>query len=155
MKPTLCLSEYLTTDVCMCVSLCPPQVSPIPVTSTECGDEGLLPKSTLEIKHTQQPFPSNFGNEEHRDCPCFLPVGSIPVIATECCTYNDSLKRVTEVANRVYQEFLESEEGLNFSGQVRSSLHTHSARTRIHTQCTHTQTNTTEHVYCMCVHRCV
>lgn len=84
----------------------------------ECTDEGLLPKSSLEVKHTKQPYPSNFGNEEYRDCPCFLPVGSIPIIATECCTYNDSLKRVTEAANRAYREFLDSEEGFNFNGHV-------------------------------------
>ena len=88
------------------------------MTGMECGDEGLLPKSTLNVEHTKQPYPSNFGNEDFRDCPCFLPVGSIPIIATECCTYNDSLKRVTEVANRAYREFLDSDEGLNFNGQV-------------------------------------
>ena len=45
-------------------------------------------------------------------------MGTIPLIATQCFTYKDTLKRVTEVANQVYREFLESEEGQNFSGQV-------------------------------------
>ncbi len=124
--------------------------------STECTNEGLLPKSTLEVEHTKQSYPSNFGNEDFRDCPCFLPVGSIPILATECCSYDDSLKRVTEVANRAYREFLESEEGLNFNGQVSPSplrpcwhagVCTMHAHTRTYTMNTHTQTIHNEYAH--------
>lgn len=82
------------------------QVSPVPVT---CQEEGLLPKSTLEAKHAKQSFANDFAH---------LPVGSIPLIATSCITYQDTLKRVALTTNRVYREFLESEEGQDFNGQV-------------------------------------
>ena len=89
-----------------CPSVCPPQMSPVPVLHGEEG-EGLLPKTALEAEQAGPAFPTNF-----------LPMGTIPLIATQCFTYKDTLKRVTEVANKVYYEFLESEEGQNFNGQV-------------------------------------
>ena len=105
-----------------CGSMVPllyPQVSPVPVTDHECGGgEGLLPKSTLDPKHAKQSFPKDYANADSRDCPCFLPVGTLPLIATSCITYQEKLKQVALTTNRVYREFLESEEGQDFSGQV-------------------------------------
>ena len=59
-----------------------------------------------------------------------MPVGVIPLLVTEFHGYSDLLTMVSTAANQVYQEFLRSEEGQNFAGQVHHT-HTH----------THTHTN--------------
>jgi len=48
-----------------------------------------------------------------------VPVGVIPLLATEFHGYSDVLTVVSTAANKVYREFLKSEEGQNFAGQVR------------------------------------
>ncbi|XP_049861390.1 protein retinal degeneration B isoform X3 [Schistocerca gregaria] len=47
-----------------------------------------------------------------------IPVGAIPLFATSAPEYQESVSRVINAANGVYQEFLKSEEGQGFSGQV-------------------------------------
>ena len=86
---------------------------------------GLLPKTT------DQPRNSGTGTgmgPGEREGNCSVPVGVIPLLVTEFHGYSDLLTMVSTAANQVYQEFLRSEEGQNFAGQVR---HTH----------THTHTN--------------
>lgn len=48
-----------------------------------------------------------------------IPIGSIPLLATANVTeYQDSVSRAVTSANNVYHEFLKSEEGLGFNGQI-------------------------------------
>lgn len=47
-----------------------------------------------------------------------IPIGAIPLLATCTSDYQDAVSRTINGANIVYQEFLKSEEGQGFSGQV-------------------------------------
>ena len=55
----------------------------------------------------------NFGVSNDR-----LPVGTIPLFATSSPEYETSLNKVISSANQVYQDFLNSNEGLGFCGQI-------------------------------------
>jgi hypothetical protein len=47
-----------------------------------------------------------------------IPIGAIPILATSTSDYNETVSRTINAANTTYQEFLKSEEGQGFSGQV-------------------------------------
>ncbi|KAJ8680190.1 hypothetical protein QAD02_015977 [Eretmocerus hayati] len=47
-----------------------------------------------------------------------IPIGAIPLLATSTPDYQDAVNRVVVGANQVYQEFVRSEEGRGFTGQV-------------------------------------
>lgn len=47
-----------------------------------------------------------------------ISVGAIPLIATSQQEYFDAVLKTVLAANQVYQEFLKSEEGQGFSGQI-------------------------------------
>ena len=47
-----------------------------------------------------------------------LPVGTIPLFATCSPEYETAVNRVINAANNVYRDFMTSEEGQGFSGQV-------------------------------------
>ncbi|KAJ1532074.1 hypothetical protein ONE63_000703 [Megalurothrips usitatus] len=48
-----------------------------------------------------------------------IPIGSIPLLATaNTVDYQDAVSRAVTSANNVYHEFLKSEEGLGFNGQI-------------------------------------
>ena len=53
-----------------------------------------------------------------------LPLSAVPVLATAAPDYQASVSQLISLANREYQDFLQSEEGYGFSGQVlfKSSL---------------------------------
>ncbi|GAB6028613.1 hypothetical protein CHUAL_004450 [Chamberlinius hualienensis] len=48
----------------------------------------------------------------------FMPISAIPLFATASVEYNEIVSRVISNANQVYLEFLHSEEGIGFCGQV-------------------------------------
>ena len=47
-----------------------------------------------------------------------IPIGAIPLLATSTPDYQDAVTRVVNGANQVHQEFVRSEEGRGFNGQV-------------------------------------
>ena len=47
-----------------------------------------------------------------------VPIGAIPLLSSSQPEYWDAVGKTVQAANQVYQEFLKSEEGLGFSGQV-------------------------------------
>ena len=47
-----------------------------------------------------------------------VPLGAIPLLATAQSEYWDAVGKTVMAANQVYQEFLRSEEGHGFNGQV-------------------------------------
>ncbi|XP_076263380.1 retinal degeneration B isoform X4 [Rhynchophorus ferrugineus] len=47
-----------------------------------------------------------------------IPIGAIPILATATSDHQDAVTRTINAANGAYQEFLRSEEGQGFSGQV-------------------------------------
>ena len=47
-----------------------------------------------------------------------LPLGAISLFATGSQEYHDAVAQIIGRANSVYNEFLKSEEGLGFNGQV-------------------------------------
>ncbi|XP_048507516.1 protein retinal degeneration B isoform X3 [Athalia rosae] len=47
-----------------------------------------------------------------------IPIGSIPLLASSSPDYQDAVSRVVSGANQVYQEFIKSEEGRGFNGQI-------------------------------------
>lgn len=48
-----------------------------------------------------------------------LPINAIPLFATSNPNYQTILSNAIASANRVYQEFISSQEGKHFSGQVK------------------------------------
>lgn len=47
-----------------------------------------------------------------------IPIGAIPILASSTSDYQEAVSRTINAANAAYQEFLKSEEGLGFTGQV-------------------------------------
>lgn len=47
-----------------------------------------------------------------------IPIGAIPIFASSTPEYQDAVSRVISGANTVYQEFVKSEEGHGFNGQI-------------------------------------
>lgn len=47
-----------------------------------------------------------------------IPIGAIPVLASSSSEYQDSVSKVINTANQVYQDFIRSDEGKGFNGQV-------------------------------------
>lgn len=47
-----------------------------------------------------------------------LPVGAISILATSSPDYSAAVKKFIAEANKVYHDFLDTEEGLGFSGQI-------------------------------------
>ncbi|XP_076654424.1 retinal degeneration B isoform X6 [Halictus rubicundus] len=47
-----------------------------------------------------------------------IPIGAIPLLASSTPEYQDAVSRVITGANQVYHEFLKSDEGRGFTGQV-------------------------------------
>ena len=47
-----------------------------------------------------------------------VPLGAIPLLSTAQMEYWDAVGKTAVTANQVHQEFLRSEEGHGFSGQV-------------------------------------
>ncbi|GLV44995.1 retinal degeneration B [Carabus blaptoides fortunei] len=47
-----------------------------------------------------------------------IPIGAIPLLACATTEYQDAVSRTIHAANSVYQEFVRSEEGHGFTGQV-------------------------------------
>ena len=95
------------------------------MTLQECG-VGLLPRTTLQPRNPvagrgtrNTPMDNNPGMRPGgKEGGYPVPVGTIPLLATEFHGYTDTLTEVSAAANKVYREFLRSEEGQNFAGQV-------------------------------------
>lgn len=47
-----------------------------------------------------------------------IPIGAIPLLASSTPEYQDAVSRVIAGANQVYHEFIKSEEGRGFAGQI-------------------------------------
>lgn len=47
-----------------------------------------------------------------------VPVGAVPLLATSVPEYEECVVRTLNATNAVYHEFLRSEEGQGFNGQV-------------------------------------
>lgn len=47
-----------------------------------------------------------------------VSIGAIPLISTAQQEYSDAVVKTVLAANQVYQEFLKTEEGLGFTGQI-------------------------------------
>ncbi|XP_011060769.1 PREDICTED: protein retinal degeneration B isoform X10 [Acromyrmex echinatior] len=47
-----------------------------------------------------------------------IPIGAIPLLASSSSEYQDTVSRVVMSANQVYHDFIKSDEGKGFSGQI-------------------------------------
>jgi len=47
-----------------------------------------------------------------------VPIGAIPLISTSQMEYADAVVKTVSAANQVYHDFLKSEEGQGFNGQI-------------------------------------
>lgn len=47
-----------------------------------------------------------------------IPIGAIPLLASSTSEYQDAVSRVIAGANQVYHDFIKSEEGRGFTGQI-------------------------------------
>ena len=47
-----------------------------------------------------------------------LPIGTIPILSTSSPEYQASVTKMVTCANEIFADFLKSEEGLGFCGQV-------------------------------------
>lgn len=50
----------------------------------------------------------------------YFPISAVPLFATQSPDYQDSLLTVSNRANKAYRDFLLSNEGHGFNGQVRA-----------------------------------
>lgn len=92
-------------------------LNPVHISATDCS--GLLPvygasKSSF-FNGSEQPGTASI----RRRITNSLPLNVIALLGAECATYQPTLLDVCKSANSVYQEFLNSEEGRDFNGQVR------------------------------------
>ena len=86
-------------------------------TSTLQNEICLLPNKTNSKKFTTTTTQDACPIDEVPEYSS-VPTGVVPLLATQSHTYPDVLTSVTAATNRVYQEFLQSEEGQRFTGQV-------------------------------------
>ena len=47
-----------------------------------------------------------------------IPIGAIPLLAASTPEYKETVTKVVNTANQVYHDFIKSEEGRGFSGQI-------------------------------------
>ena len=47
-----------------------------------------------------------------------IPIGAIPLLSSSSSEYQDSVSKVITTANQVYHDFIRSDEGRGFSGQI-------------------------------------
>ena len=92
------------------------QLSPIPVSQQHYG-EGVLPTDP-QGRHTYRTSKKFDQVPPERDYSYSIPLGAIPLLATEFHDYGEVLKKVASKANQVYKDFLKSDEGRSFTGQV-------------------------------------
>ena len=97
-----------------------PQLSPIPVSQQHYG-EGVLPIDPQRRRVSQTNKKLDQLPPE-RDYSYSIPLGAIPLLATEFHDYGEVLKKVASKANQVYQDFLKSDEGRTFTGQVQKII---------------------------------
>lgn len=64
--------------------------------------------------------PYSFDSSPSADMPNIadVPIGAIPLLAVSSPEFQDTVNKTIQAANIVYHEFLKSEEGLGFSGQI-------------------------------------
>ncbi|TMW50269.1 hypothetical protein DOY81_004650 [Sarcophaga bullata] len=64
--------------------------------------------------------PYSFDSSPSADMPNIadVPIGAIPLLAVSSPEFQDTVNKTVQAANIVYHEFLKSEEGLGFSGQI-------------------------------------
>jgi hypothetical protein len=79
--------------------------------------EGVLPTDP-QRRHTYRTSKKFDQLPPERDYSYSIPLGAIPLLATEFHDYGEVLKKVASKANQVYRDFLKSDEGRNFTGQV-------------------------------------
>lgn len=48
----------------------------------------------------------------------YFPISSVPLLATQSLEYQDALTTVANRANKVFRDFLLTDEGHGFNGQV-------------------------------------
>lgn len=87
----------------------------VPCPSTCCEVMSLLSKLSPRTYSTQshvaeRSFPFS--------CMDSIPLDAIPILATSSAEYADVISTTVSKMNAVYHEFLKSEEGLHFSGEV-------------------------------------
>ena len=58
---------------------------------------------------------SDSGNHIHNE---YFPISAVPLLATQSAEYQDTLLTVSNRANKAYRDFLLSDEGHGFNGQV-------------------------------------
>ena len=64
------------------------------------------------------PSLNNVGKEDFVVSNDRLPIGTIPILATSSPDYQASVTKMVTCANDIFADFLKSEEGLGFCGQV-------------------------------------
>ena len=64
------------------------------------------------------PSLNNVGKEDFVVSNDRLPIGTIPIFATSSPEYQTSVTKMVNCANDVFADFLKSEEGQGFCGQV-------------------------------------
>jgi hypothetical protein len=61
---------------------------------------------------------NNLGKEDFVASNDRLPIGTIPILSTSSPEYQTSVTKMVTSANEIFSDFLKSEEGIGFCGQV-------------------------------------
>ncbi|CDW54347.1 protein retinal degeneration B [Trichuris trichiura] len=72
---------------------------------------------SLKLLQNVSPYYSSQSQDGAKKFWAFAP-SLVPVMSTKSSKYSEELSRAVDAANRVYQEFLDSEKGSSFAGEV-------------------------------------
>lgn len=81
----------------------------------------------MSLSHSLSPYNIEFDQHNRGAKSCddevtstqeFVPLGAIALFATSCTDYQENVNAVIAKANNIYADFLKSDEGRGFMGQV-------------------------------------
>lgn len=92
------------------------RLNPVQINATDCS--GLLPVYGASRDRFVDAGERTESVSIHRRLTNSIPLNVVALLGSECPTYPHAKMEVCKAANTVYQEFLNSEEGKDFNGQV-------------------------------------
>ncbi|XP_060520907.1 protein retinal degeneration B [Cylas formicarius] len=95
-----CLIGHIAVRLVLCPSVC----------TESLGILSSLSPYSFDVSPSSVEFPQVTHDS--------IPIGAIPILATSNSDYDEAVSKTINAANATYQEFIKSDEGQGFSGQV-------------------------------------
>ena len=77
-----------------------------------------ITSNTYDMLSSLTPGNGNYGDGPQATPSQSFPISVLPLLTVEHPQYKDSLLHLTHSANSIYHDFLDSEEGVNFNGNI-------------------------------------